>query len=109
MALMVNSHHGHDHQSQIKDLGPKNRGTEANTSCKSHHQERPLIDRAVAMHLFGDVANDLGVIVAAVVMTYVKAAARYYADPVASLAIGAFLFISGWPIGKHNLDIECKR
>lgn len=66
---------------------------------------------AVLLHVVGDAANNVGVIIAAAVMWKAQYDGRFYADPAVSMAIALMIFISSIPLGKlsimnpsHSLD-----
>lgn len=53
----------------------------------------------VLIHVFGDAANNLGVIIAALVVWKAKYEGRYYADPAVSMAIAIVILLSSLPLG----------
>jgi zinc transporter 1 len=54
----------------------------------------------VLLHVLGDAANNVGVIIAAVVIWKTDSEARYYADPAVSVAIALMIFFSSLPLGN---------
>ncbi|PPQ64225.1 hypothetical protein CVT24_008601 [Panaeolus cyanescens] len=52
----------------------------------------------VLIHLFGDAVNNIGVIIAAVILMKVASPKRFYADPAVSLAISFIIFASAIPM-----------
>jgi len=62
----------------------------------------------VLVHLFGDASNNVGVILAAVIMWKTMSPKRFYADPAVSLAISLIIFASAVPLtlksGRILLD-----
>ncbi|KAA8645030.1 cation diffusion facilitator family transporter [Aspergillus tanneri] len=56
----------------------------------------------VFIHIMGDCANNLGVIIAGLVIWLADYRARYYADPAVSMAIAVMIFISSLPLIKRS-------
>lgn len=56
----------------------------------------------VLLHVIGDAANNVGVIIAAAVIWKTKYSARFYADPAVSMAIALMIFISSIPLGMRS-------
>lgn len=53
----------------------------------------------VLIHVLGDATNNLGVIIAALVVWKAKYEGRYYADPAVSMAIAIVILLSSLPLG----------
>jgi len=53
---------------------------------------------AVFIHVLGDAVNNVGVIVAALIMWKTHSPARFYADPAVSLAISLIIFATAIPL-----------
>ncbi len=51
------------------------------------------------LHIIGDAANNVGVIIAAVVIWKSPHENRYYADPAASMAIALLILLTSVPLG----------
>lgn len=56
----------------------------------------------VLVHVIGDAINNIGVIVAAVVIWQAKGDARFYADPAASMFIALMIFFGAIPLTKNS-------
>lgn len=56
----------------------------------------------VFVHVIGDALNNVGVIIAALVIWLAKYDARYYADPGVSMGISFMILVSAWPLVKHS-------
>ncbi|KAH1303276.1 hypothetical protein KXX11_002186, partial [Aspergillus fumigatus] len=52
----------------------------------------------VLLHVIGDAVNNLGVMIAALVIWFTEYEGRYYADPGASLWIGVIIILSSLPL-----------
>jgi zinc transporter 1 len=52
----------------------------------------------VLLHVIGDAVNNLGVMVAALIIWFTKFEGRYYADPAASLWIACIIILSSVPL-----------
>lgn len=55
---------------------------------------------AVFLHVLGDIANNIGVIIAATVMWKTSSPRRFYADPAASLAISVMILTMSIPLSQ---------
>lgn len=53
----------------------------------------------VLTHVIGDALNNIGVIIAALVIWQAKYEARFYADPGVGLGIAVMIFASAIPLG----------
>jgi zinc transporter 1 len=53
----------------------------------------------VLIHVLGDAANNLGVIIAALVIWKATYDGRHYADPAVSMAIAIVILLSSLPLG----------
>lgn len=56
----------------------------------------------VLIHVIGDAINNIGVIIAAVIIWQTRSEARFYADPAASMFIALMIFISSIPLTKNS-------
>ncbi|KAK5212211.1 hypothetical protein LTR41_002453 [Exophiala xenobiotica] len=86
----------------------------ANKHDTHRHETRPEIQRntknqghdlglmGVLLHVIGDAANNVGVIIAAAVIWKAKYNARYYADPAVSMAIAFMILLSSLPLVKKS-------
>lgn len=54
----------------------------------------------VLIHVLGDCANNLGVIIAGLVIWLTHYGGRFYADPAVSMAISAMIFASSIPLSR---------
>jgi zinc transporter 1 len=54
----------------------------------------------VFIHIMGDCANNLGVIIAGLVIWLADYHGRYYADPAVSMAIAVMIFCSSLPLSR---------
>lgn len=57
---------------------------------------------AVLIHVLGDAINNIGVIISAVIIWFVKSPSRFYADPAVSMWIAIMILISAIPLTKHS-------
>ncbi|KAH2923827.1 hypothetical protein KXW73_001022 [Aspergillus fumigatus] len=60
----------------------------------------------VLIHVLGDAANNLGVIIAALVVWKAKYEGRYYADPAVSMAIAIVILLSSLPLGIGTILLQ---
>jgi len=114
-ALVVHDHHGHGHGHKNHH---SNSGTElqrivskpwhdhihANhnhtTNPPTETAERNLGLAGVMLHLLGDAINNIGVIVAAILLWKLNTPKRFYADPAVSAMISLIIFTSAVPITR---------
>lgn len=55
----------------------------------------------VLVHVLGDAANNVGVIISALVIWLTTDPARYYADPAVSMAIAIVILTTSVPLGPY--------
>lgn len=83
-----NSHHEHKHTAVI-DTSPG----------------RDLGMLGVFIHVMGDAINNIGVIIAAVIIWKTDGEGRYYADPAVGVFIAIMILLSALPLVKNSGDI----
>ncbi|KAL6249712.1 hypothetical protein RBB50_003567 [Rhinocladiella similis] len=91
------------------DMGAMNAGHSHSThrhedstrSTKKGH-DHDLGMMGVLLHVIGDAANNVGVIIAAAVIWKAKYPARFYADPAVSMAIALMILFSAVPLVKKT-------
>jgi Co/Zn/Cd efflux system component len=83
--------------------GPENhhdhRHKEMETPRK-HRMEFGMM--GVLLHVLGDVLNNMGVIIAGVIIWKTNLPGKYYADPAVSMAISIMIFLSSLPLVKRT-------
>ncbi|KAJ5088346.1 cation efflux protein [Penicillium angulare] len=94
-ASLVNEKHMH-HNHHIKT-----------TNGSSHGKNRDLAMMGVLIHVIGDCANNIGVIIAAAVIWFANYGGRFYADPAVSMGIAIMIFISSIPLSEYTLILIC--
>lgn len=62
---------------------------------------RDLGTMGVLIHVLGDAVNNIGVIIAALVIWRTNNPTRYYADPAVSMAIAIMILLSSLPLGTQ--------
>ncbi|KAF5000963.1 hypothetical protein FGRMN_1333 [Fusarium graminum] len=81
----ANNHHGHKHMAMaVKSSG------------------RDLGMMGVFIHILGDAINNIGVMVAAVIVWKAEGDSRYYADPAVGVFISLMILISAIPVVKGS-------
>lgn len=63
----------------------------------------------VLLHIMGDAANNIRVIIAAVVIWKTSSPARFYADPAVSMNIAIMIMVSSLPLSKESGSISMQR
>lgn len=63
----------------------------------------------VLIHVLGDAANNIGVIISALVIWLTTYPARFYADPAVSMAIAIIILMTSIPLGMYlfSMDLVC--
>ena len=59
----------------------------------------------VLTHVIGDAINNIGVIIAAVIIWQTSSEARFYADPAASMFIALMILLTALPLVKNSGNI----
>lgn len=64
----------------------------------------------VLIHVIGDAANNVGVIISALVIWLTTYPARYYADPAISMSIAIIILTTSIPLGVnvHSM-LQCQK
>ncbi|KAJ8071373.1 hypothetical protein OCU04_001699 [Sclerotinia nivalis] len=89
-----------DTSKDIKDDLHKGHRHEIQPS-KDESEPRDLAHLAVMLHVIMDAINNIGVIIAALVIWRTKYGGRFYADPGVSMGISMMLIFSSFPIIKN--------
>lgn len=74
-----------------------------NATVKPHGRDLGML--GVFVHVLGDAFNNIGVIIAAVVMWKAEGHGRYYIDPAISVLIAVMILISAIPLTKNSGSI----
>lgn len=96
-----NPHQNHRHnilaeaEADVREKKKRN-----NAKIKIHHME--LGHLGVLLHVLGDALNNLGVIIAALVIWLTKYHGRFYADPGVGLAIAIMILVTALPLVFHS-------
>ncbi|KAJ5371089.1 uncharacterized protein N7496_007181 [Penicillium cataractarum] len=83
---------------EVPALHHNHRRKNAQLSCK----EYDLGMIGVLIHVVGDAANNVGVIISALVIWLTSSPARYYADPAVSMAIAVVILITSLPLVTNS-------
>ena len=67
---------------------------------KKSHRDLGML--GVLIHVIGDAINNIGVMIAAVVIWQAKGDGRYYVDPAVSVFIGIMILLSAIPLTKRS-------
>ncbi|KAF8817385.1 cation efflux protein [Phlegmacium glaucopus] len=108
-AFVIHEHHGHSHGTSIRadPYEPRKINYQRDPIHATHnHTIHPPVEvpqhdlglLGVLIHLLGDAANNVGVIVAALIMMDLDSPKRFYADPAVSLGISLIIFGSAIPM-----------
>jgi len=106
--LFVHDHGSHDHKednTEIPDAIELSDEIKLVHARHYHTREKPSDGHGynlgllgVLIHLCGDAVNNIGVIIAAVLMWKLRSPDRFYADPVASMIISFIIFGTAIPL-----------
>ncbi|KAL2278650.1 hypothetical protein FJTKL_14362 [Diaporthe vaccinii] len=107
--------HAHDHgEAAVVNLEPvRNSSSSRANPVRTHAEHRHNVAQTkkpgrdlgmlgVLVHVIGDAINNIGVIIAAVIIWQTRSEARFYADPAASMFIAIMIFISSIPLTKNS-------
>ncbi|KAI1518054.1 Cation efflux protein [Pyrenophora tritici-repentis] len=101
--------HEHDHDHGSSDSGDEetlsSSSTHANhlhigTKPRKHGMDLGIL--GVLIHVIGDAINNIGVIISAVIIWFVKSPNRFYADPAVSMWIAIMILLSAIPLTKNS-------
>ncbi|KAF1941382.1 cation efflux protein [Clathrospora elynae] len=67
---------------------------------KKHGMDLGIL--GVLIHVIGDAINNIGVIIAAIIIWFVKSPSRYYADPAVSMCISIMILLSAIPLTTRS-------
>ncbi|PVH93364.1 cation efflux protein/ zinc transporter-like protein [Periconia macrospinosa] len=108
------SHGGHSHGTEESATHTSPSSLPSPSSHASHHHASltnapsrgmDLGIAGVLLHVCGDVINNIGVIISAVIIWRTNSPKRYYADPAVSLFIAFMIFLSAIPLTKRSGNI----
>ncbi|KAI8937938.1 hypothetical protein NX059_005621 [Plenodomus lindquistii] len=106
-ALFLHEHdHDHDHGgATLGDEENNATGTHAThmhitATPKNHGMDLGIL--GVLIHVLGDAINNIGVIISAVIIWFVKSNSRFYADPAVSTWIAIMILISAIPLTRNS-------
>ncbi|KAK4156518.1 hypothetical protein C8A00DRAFT_30589 [Chaetomidium leptoderma] len=127
-AAFLHEHHHHGHNSDSES--ETGSGTESSSAClhQDHSQSecrskgnfhaehrhvkhsikapgRDLGMMGALLHVVGDALNNVGVIIAAVIIWFTSSPARFYADPAISMGISFMILLTALPLVKHAGEI----
>ncbi|CAI7571055.1 unnamed protein product [Penicillium manginii] len=91
---------GHISSIHMKDEKHVSHKHNANASAGSKVSGRDLAMMGVLIHVMGDAGNNIGVIIAALVIWLTHYGGRYYADPAVSMGISLIIFASSIPLSN---------
>lgn len=92
-----------DGQSASEELQPLHlHADHRHTQCEEKKPGRDLNMLGVMIHVIGDALNNIGVIIAALIIWKTSYNARYYADPAAGIGISLMIFLSSIPLVKNS-------
>ncbi|KAF5359364.1 hypothetical protein D9756_003590 [Leucocoprinus leucothites] len=118
-AAVIHDHHGHgshEHQqSSPMDVFELSQTGDSLLdqihAAHNHTTDPPVATRqhnlgllGVLIHVLGDAVNNVGVIIAAVIMWKTQSSSRFYADPAISLMISFMIFGSAIPLTRILLE-----
>jgi zinc transporter 1 len=107
-ALFLHEHdhdHGHGHGAgndvEIANPTPSH-ASHMHIVAKPTKHGMDLGILGVLIHVIGDAINNIGVIISAVIIWFVKSPSRFYADPAVSMWIAIMILISAIPLTKRS-------
>ncbi|KAF2666602.1 cation diffusion facilitator family metal ion transporter [Microthyrium microscopicum] len=91
--------HGHSHGDEEHSHGHSHSHDHDVEHSHSHHDYGMA---GVLLHLAGDAFNNIGVIIAGIIIWKTSSPHRYYADPAVSMAIAIMILLSSLPLVKKT-------
>jgi zinc transporter 1 len=107
-ALFLHEHeHDHDHGAGMVEDAENLCSTPTHAAhmhiiTKPRKHDKDLGMMGVMLHVLGDAINNIGVIISAVIIWFVKSPKRFYADPAVSMWIALMILISSYPLAKRS-------
>ncbi|KAH6635268.1 cation efflux family protein [Chaetomium sp. MPI-SDFR-AT-0129] len=86
-------------------LAPEGHSGHRHVSLSLKAPGRDLGMMGALLHVIGDALNNLGVIIAAVVILFTSSPGRFYADPAVGLAISLMIVSSAIPLARDSGEI----
>jgi hypothetical protein len=90
--------------SSTPDLEAEDSGKISASRPHGHHHHHDLGMKAVLIHVLGDALNNIGVIIAGVLIWKSNSSKRFYADPAMSLVIGVMLILTALNLGMDKVS-----
>ncbi|KAJ5433357.1 cation diffusion facilitator family metal ion transporter [Penicillium daleae] len=103
--------HDHSHGGNPESLVNAENGTEESPALHDNHRHNNLQPPTkgydlgmlgVLIHVVGDAANNVGVIISALVIWLTSSPSRYYADPAVSMAIALVILTTSLPLVRNS-------
>ncbi|CAO2653953.1 Nn.00g106860.m01.CDS01 [Neocucurbitaria sp. VM-36] len=105
-ALFLHEHdhdHGHGGNSDAENIiSTPTHASHMHILAKPKKHGMDLGIMGVLIHVLGDAINNIGVIISAVIIWFVKSPSRFYADPAVSMWIAIMILISAVPLTKRS-------
>lgn len=95
------SEHGHVHVDNDEQLH-ESHAEHRHLTVQSNGSDRDLNMLGAMIHVLGDAINNVGVIIAALIIWKTHYPGRYYADPGVSMAIALMILVSAIPLVKNS-------
>ncbi|KAL8718692.1 MAG: hypothetical protein Q9181_008167 [Wetmoreana brouardii] len=92
----------HPHHNHSNDVSPQPTTT---VTPAQHAHDHDLNMLGVLLHILSDAINNIGVIIAALIILLTHSPHRYYADPATSLFISLIIFLFALPLVKNSGSI----
>jgi zinc transporter 1 len=103
-ALFLHEHdhdHGHGPVGDVENASPTHaEHMHIVATPKKHGMDLGIL--GVLIHVIGDAINNIGVIISAVIIWFVKSDSRFYADPAVSMWIAIMILLSAIPLTKRS-------
>jgi zinc transporter 1 len=105
VASDIHSHdhsHGHSHGPTIGQADHLEHRHNHKSGTKKHDHNHDFGMMGVLLHVASDAINNIGVIIAGLIIWKTDAPGRYYADPAVSMAISLMILFSSLPLVKKT-------
>ncbi|KAL8953683.1 MAG: hypothetical protein Q9222_000467 [Ikaeria aurantiellina] len=116
--LFLHEHHDQESPAQTDDESPVKSLSESSVEVPAmhlhlnHHHHKvtaalkphghDLGMAGVLLHLLSDAINNIGIIVASIIICFAHSPGRFYADPSISMGISLMIFMSSYPLVRNS-------
>ena len=97
--------HEHDHSHEHSHANDHEAHAHSHDNVHDEHDHGNMNIYSIWLHLAGDAAGNIAVILSGLVLMFSTAPQRVYADPLSSLFITLLIFVSSVPLVKRSIEL----